>query len=108
MTSHKYTDIYNMDSEKKLRITPEQAKTLLTDSERIHTFRSLTGILLGCDWDKSSIVEELERNTFGIEIGGEQCKRMGHGLVIWTSHNDPLFVEADKDRIKEMEDQLLK
>lgn len=89
----------------KILITPDEAITLLPDGDQIHTFRSGTGILIGADWSRKSIIEALRNNPDMIEIGGDGCKSMGHGLVCWTSNTDPLFIEADKDKVFEMESQ---
>ena len=98
----------DMNPDEKVFITPAQAKSLLSDSEKIHTFRSATGMLIGCDWDRSSILREIDKNPNRIEIGGEVCKRMGHGLIVWTSEADPLFIEADKGKVRELEELLTK
>ena len=73
-------------------ISAEQAIGMLSDDERIHTFRSGPMALIGCDWDREDLIaaiNEAER----IDIGGEQCCLMNHGLVVWTGQ-EPLFVEC--------------
>ena len=90
----------------KVILTKEQAVALLGKRKDIHTFRSGTGILFGADWTRKGLLKAIQ-DTDLIEIGGEACKRMGHGLVVWTG-NDPLFVEVDKDKIEALEKQLVK
>lgn len=76
-------------------ITPEEAIALLDpNADRIHTFRSGM-ILIGADWDKSDIIQTLKDNPDSIQIGGEQCRAMGHGLVV--DSNGLLFIEVDKE-----------
>jgi hypothetical protein len=106
-------DFY-MEKEEKLPITPEQAKSLLPDCDRIHTFRALRGILIGSDNDKSRIIEIIEQNPERIEIGGNECQSRGHGLVVWTESIlpgidfEPLFIEADREKLRVLENELLK
>jgi hypothetical protein len=94
-------------SEDKIFLTKEQALKLIGDRDQVHTFRSMSMALIGCDWSRESILETIENaGEKDIEIGGEMCKKMGHGLVIWTSESDPLFIEVDKIEIEELEKQL--
>lgn len=92
-------------SEDKIILTKEQAISLIGDGQDIHTFRSGHGILVGADHSRKELLESIERAKL-IEIGGEACKRMGHGLVVWTSNTDPLFVQADKVLLESIENSL--
>jgi hypothetical protein len=89
----------------KILLTKEQAKALIGKRKDVHTFRSGMNILIGADWRRKAILEAIDK-TDTIEIGGDQCKKMGHALVIWTSDNDPLFVECDKEEIAKLEKSL--
>lgn len=89
--------------EKKVFLTPEQAESVLLKGDNIHTFRSGERILIGADWSRRSIIEAFNKNPDKIEIGGPSCKNMGHGLVVWTSENDPLFVECDTEKLEAFE-----
>lgn len=89
----------------KIILTPEQAFKLIGEQEQVHTFRSGTGMLIGWDWSMKSLAEAIN-SAIQIEIGGDQCKAMGHGLVVWTSESDPLFVEVSKDDLFELEKSL--
>lgn len=92
------------DSE-KIFLTADEAISLLKGSH-IHTFRNSPMMLIGADWSKKSLVKLLkEVPPDSIEIGGEQCRKMGHGLVVWTSENDPLFVQVDDNKLTELENQ---
>jgi hypothetical protein len=81
-------------SEDKCLLTAEQAIAMLDPTaEEIHTFRSTSMVLIGAHWGRKDLIEEIE-SACGREIGGEQCQRKNHGLVIWTEPNHPLFVEC--------------
>jgi|SRR5688572_23946443 len=94
-----------MENDNKLIITKEQAIKLIGEQKQVHTFRSCRMILIGADWDRKSILKAIQETDI-IEIGGEACKKMGHALVIWTSDTDPLFVEADKEEVRLLEESL--
>ena len=68
---------------------------MLPDGDEIHTFRSGPGCLIGADWTRDQIIDQIE--TKPCELGGELCTKMNHGLVIWTEPDNPLFVECRKD-----------
>lgn len=80
-----------MFQEDRVILTKEEALSLLPDEDSIHTFRGLPGVLIGADWDKKELVEEIEHCK--CEIGGPMCRALDHGLVIWTG-NDPLFIKT--------------
>ena len=88
--------------EEDLILTPGQAESLLSDDEYIHTFRNAGFALVGADWEKDELVKEIKKCK--CEIGGSGCRGMGHGLVIWTSDSDPLFVETRKNAPEEFEE----
>jgi len=91
---------------KKCFLTPEQATKLLGKRKEIHTFRSGGRMLIGADWTRKELITAFDKYRDQIEIGGDQCKAMGHGLVVWTG-NEPLFIEVDKDELFELEKSLL-
>lgn len=83
-------------TEERILLTKEQALSLIPKRGQVHTFRSGTGILIGADWKVSTLRKAIkEAWSDDIEIGGPQCLAMGHGLVIWTSKNNPLFIQVD-------------
>jgi len=93
--------------QEKIFLTAEQAIGLLSNEEDIHTFRSWTGILIGADWSRNELIRSFQSaGNEDIQIGGDQCKAMGHGLVLFTG-NDPLFIEVDKEKLQKLEDELL-
>jgi hypothetical protein len=78
----------------RIFFTADEAIAMLPDGETVHTFRSGVGILIGADWDRDDLIRAIRANK--CEQGGEQCTAMGHGLVVWTSETNPLFVETRK------------
>lgn len=85
-------------------LTKEQAITLIEDKEDIHTFRSAAFGLMWADWSRKDIIEEIERSwEESIEIWWTACIGMWHGLVIYTSPNHPLFVEANTELLQALE-----
>lgn len=86
-------DRNSSSSDEKVILTKEQALSMLPDGDRIHTFRSaFGGVLIGCDWDRDKLEQEIREKQ--CEVGGSQCQAMNHGLVVWTSETEPLFVEC--------------
>lgn len=75
----------------RILLTPEQAMSMLSDEQDIHTFRDAGMCLIGCDHSRESLLELINLHT--CEIGGPACQQMNHGLVI-TDDNGPLFVEC--------------
>lgn len=74
----------------RLTLNVNQAISMLPEEGDIHTYRSTGFALLGFDLPRKFILELIRTRT--CEIGGEQCKRFNHGLVI---HDDgPLFVQC--------------
>ena len=78
-------------------ITPEEAINLLNNDEQIHTFRNPNSMLIGADHDRESIIERLEANPDKIQIGGEQCRRMKHGLIL--EDGGYLFIETNEEKL---------
>ena len=75
-------------------LTAEQALSMLPDGDEVHTFRSTGNALFGADWSRSKLEQAIRENR--CEVGGDQCQRMNHGLIVWTSEADALFVECRK------------
>jgi len=89
-----------MNTDKRL-ITVEEAISLLNEDERVHTFRDTSGMLLGADIDRVSLIEILKSNSDKIEIGGEQCRRMKHGIVV--NYKGNLFIETNTDKLNDFD-----
>jgi hypothetical protein len=81
-------------SDERVILTPDQAIAMLDpEAERIHTFVQAGPCLLGADHDSQDLLDEIN-SALQLEIGGEMCCRMNHGLVVWRGKTDPLFVEC--------------
>lgn len=90
-----------MEQERKY-LTPEQAIACLNEGDQIHTFLNPGNILLGADWSREEVIETLQNHPDKIEIGGDQCRAMKHGLVVWRG-DEPVFIEADEDKLKQFD-----
>jgi len=81
-------------SEKRQFLTPLEAIALLPDGDEVHTFRNPgAGMLIGADWKRSEVIKALsESGPNEIEIGGDECQRMEHAIVLWDGDSRPLFI----------------
>lgn len=61
-------------------LTAVEAIALLPDGDSIHVFLNPGGMLIGADWSRESI-HKLIADAESLEVGGDQCIQMGHGLV---------------------------
>jgi len=89
-----------MSNERRF-ITPNEAISLLNDGDRIHTFRNPNGMLIGADWNRESIIEALKSHPNSIEIGGQACRRIKHGLIL--NDGNFLFIECNEQRLNEFD-----
>jgi hypothetical protein len=84
------------DSEDKVTITPAEAESLLADGEYVHNYATPgMGIVLGVDYDRADAIKEFGK-AVSIEIGGDNCKRMGHPIVVWHSDDRYTFCRDDQ------------
>jgi hypothetical protein len=85
--------------DERVELTPEQAIAMLPDGENVHTFRNSSGVMLGADWGRASIEDEI-RNAEKRELAGGMATSMGHGLVLFPKgaqyQRDLLFVATRK------------
>lgn len=86
----------------KRKITAAEAISLLNDGDYIHTFRTATGMLLGCDWSRESIIEAITQFESTLELTGETARGMNHGIAL-LDNTGPLFIETDKERIDQFD-----
>jgi hypothetical protein len=77
-------------------ISYEDALNLLPEGDDIHTFVTpYGGMLLGADWRRAKILEEL-KNAEAIYISGDAAQAMNHGLAV--PHDEHyLFIETVKE-----------
>ena len=57
----------------------KEAVAMLPKGRVIHVFLNGPGMLLGADWSRKSVLVMLAKGER--QLGGEQCTKMGHGLV---------------------------
>lgn len=92
-----------MAKDDKIILTPAEAESLLAEGETVHNFVNPgMNLLVGCDFDRKAAIERLQ-NALQIEIGGEQCKRMKHAIVVWDSETHCSFFEADMAKVESFE-----
>ncbi len=94
----------------KIHLTKQEAISALPEGDRVHTFRNSPVGLLGADMSREDLIELLGRYEHTIEIGGQQCMEIGHGLVVIDKIGDPpahavLFIQASSERLTELEKQ---
>lgn len=76
-------------------INASQAISMLPEGESVHTFRAVGIVLLGGEWNREFLIKAI-RASKQIEIGGNNCRKIGHGLVIYTN-DKPLYVECKEN-----------
>ena len=80
----------------KILLTPEQAESMLPDGGSIHTFLNpFANTLIGADWTREEVLNLLRRSP-QLELGGEMCQGMNHGLVVKDDDRN-VFIECRKD-----------
>ena len=85
----------------RLFLTEEAAINILPDGEQIHTFRNSGFMLLGADWDREDIIQEI-RKADSREITGKMARGLKHGLCLWNEgcmQSDALFVETNMEKL---------
>lgn len=91
--------------EKRIFLNPEQAKSILPKGKNVHVFLNPNGMLIGEDWDKKQVLELFESNKDKIEIGGQGCKSMKHGLVV-NDGRKLLFIATNEIKLNKLEKSL--
>ena len=87
----------------KINLTKEQALAVLDRNSdgSVHVFDNPSlGMLVGADWSKESIENAIKSAT-ELQIGGETCRKMGHGLVM-DCEDGRHFVAAKEDELKKL------
>ena len=89
-------------------ITVQEAISLLPASENVHTFYNEPLALIGADWTKDEIIDEIRRADI-IELTGEESRKLNHGIAIYkkgTKRQDEiLFIETDPERLERFDPQ---
>lgn len=85
-----------------IKLTKEQALSLICPAEHIHTFTPTNVGLFGCDRARKDIKEILE-NAIIIQIAGERAININHGVaVIYERKGEEvlLFIETVATELK--------
>lgn len=88
--------------DERVFITADEATSLLNDGENIHTFVNPNGMLIGADWSRNKILELLKEHSGKIELGGDTCRAMKHGMIVFRG-DSPLFIETNDKKLKEFD-----
>jgi hypothetical protein len=90
----------------KIYLTKEQAISALPKSKLIHTFTNPSGMLVGCDISRKSLISQINNSRENeLEIGGDTCKRLKHALVLYRNGR-ALFIESNMQVIEKLETEL--
>jgi hypothetical protein len=89
-------------SDEKIILTPDEAASLLADSQYVHNFIQSGPMFLGCDFEKDSAIEAF-RSAKQIELAGENAKGMKHPLAVFDKDGKLSFFEADMDKVEAFE-----
>lgn len=88
-----------------IHLTPIEVKSLWNKKGRtVHIFKNPSAsMMMGFDRDTKSLLEELEQAD-DIQIGGDGCMGMGHGIVLFPKgskfHSELTFIEHDKEKME--------
>jgi hypothetical protein len=93
-----------MSTDERLILTADEATALLPDGDDyVHCFsQPSAGMFIGTDHERAG-VEDVFRKAKQIEIGGDNCKGMGHPLVVWTGDDRLRFFAADMEKVAAFE-----
>lgn len=84
--------------EEKKFLTKEQAlDCLIVKDGQVHNFVPAPFGIVGADWNIEDVKKCLDEAE-NIEIGGEQCRKIGHGVAVINKEN-VYFFEADNDKL---------
>ena len=89
-------------SKGRIFLKPQQAlDCLIIKEKQVHNFIQAGFGLIGADWNIQQVTECLDEAN-SIEIGGEQCRQLGHGIVVIKGEN-VYFFEADNKKLELLE-----
>lgn len=81
--------------EERIFLTTEEALSLLPDNP--HSQVQSGFMIIGCDMSKESCRDLFDSAEF-VEIGGDTCIGMGHGIVV-VKDGKADFISHDKDKL---------
>lgn len=78
-----------------------EAVKFLPETEEIHTTVDAGWAVLGADWDRKKVLEEMERAT-EIRVSGPNAQASGHGLAIpYPADNKVwLFIQTSRNLLE--------
>ena len=80
------------ENTKRIFLSKDQAIAMLPQGQTIHVFRNQGLLLVGADWSRSEIIDLLVHSKT-IEIGGSQCRALGHPIAAFDGEGY-FFIEA--------------
>jgi hypothetical protein len=92
-------------SDTNITLTPDQAESLLSPGERVHSFVNPPWGFVECDSSRKAVVR-LIREARLLEIGGGRAKRMKHALVVHACEGGCKLFATDMERVEAMERRL--
>lgn len=84
-----------MTEDEKEYVSYKKARKKLPKTKRIHTFRVVGPIRLGCDIDKKRLKKMMKKFKKTLEITGPNAQSMNHGLAL-IDETGALFIETIK------------
>lgn len=88
----------------KIFLTPKEAEQIIVKGDYVHTYvNPIGGIMVGADRSRQSILDDLEKYSDSIEIGGTDCRSMKHGIVIVKGNGSNLFINHDEAELEKID-----
>ena len=90
----------------KTYLTKEQAISVLSEGESVHTFMNSGFGLVGADWSREDIIDKIQRSDV-LALTGEMARSVGHGMCAYNKDtkwpSNILFIETDEEKLKALE-----
>jgi hypothetical protein len=90
-------------ADERTTLTVDEAISVLSKGDHIHTFREARCCLVGADWSRSSI-ERAIREAGEVYRTGGTARRMEHGIAI--NDGSMLFIATNEDALSALEASL--
>lgn len=94
--------------EERIFITPKQAINLVIGKDEVHCTVQAAFGFIGADHSMESVIKTF-KDADKIEIGGENCERMGHAIVVFPKdakmQSDLMFFAHDPEKLKKFNEQ---
>lgn len=90
--------------DKAIKLSTDEALSLLPDGDTIHCFVSSSFALFGADWKRANVIKYIEEAD-SLQIGGDNCRAMGHGLVAFIGDEAKFFEAKEEELVKLEEDK---